>query len=283
MLVVADSGSTKCDWVAYFNGKKYNFSTKGINPSRQTKKEIFAILENIPKDLQNHKKGNIFFYSAGCGSKFFRNKLKKCLQKALGLLVKIEIYSDILGCSIAALGKKKGIVAILGTGSIACYYNGKNISMIKGGLGYVLGDEGGGYYLGKMFIKKYFSLKQKEKKTIQNEFNLNKTKIYKKINSKKVVYFLSKIPKKLNIKYNKSPIIKQVVQLNFNKFIDNYLLEICSKNSDNKVNFVGSISFYFKKDLKYCLNKNNIEINSITKKPIEKIFNFHKKKYLETR
>ena len=64
-------------------------------------------------------------------------------------------------------GNQKGIASILGTGSNSCYFNGKKIVKNSPGIGYVLGDEGSGAYLGKKVVQYYlyntFDIELKEK------------------------------------------------------------------------------------------------------------------------
>ena len=49
---------------------------------------------------------------------------------------------------IGAHGKRYGIIILSGTGSSACGINGSGESAHSGGWGYLIGDEGGGYWLG---------------------------------------------------------------------------------------------------------------------------------------
>ena len=56
----------------------------------------------------------------------------------------IECASDLLAAARALWGDTPGIVAILGTGSNSCSYNGVSITGNVPPGGYILGDEGGG-------------------------------------------------------------------------------------------------------------------------------------------
>ncbi len=40
MILVADSGSSKTDWMGYHNGETIKFSTQGINPYFLSEQEI---------------------------------------------------------------------------------------------------------------------------------------------------------------------------------------------------------------------------------------------------
>ena len=60
-----------------------------------------------------------------------------------------------MGAAKALCGNEKGVACILGTGSNSCYYNGKTIVKNSPGLGFILGDEGSGAYLGKKVVQYY--------------------------------------------------------------------------------------------------------------------------------
>ena len=79
-----------------------------------------------------------------------REAIRKIFNKAY-----IEINSDLLGAARALLGKDKGIASILGTGSNSCLYDGEKIIANIPPLGFILGDEGGGAYLGKRLLADY--------------------------------------------------------------------------------------------------------------------------------
>ena len=82
-----------------------------------------------------------------------KKSLKDVLPKAT-----IEINDDMLAAARALNGRSKGLACNLGTGSFGCYYNGAKIAKETPGVGYVLGDEGSGAYLGKKVIQ-YFLYK----------------------------------------------------------------------------------------------------------------------------
>ena len=128
------------------------------------------LIEMMQKELlpalKNKLPGRIFFYGTGLAAEttvaILRRALKKIFPGA-----EIEVEHDLTGASRAVCGKNKGIVAILGTGSNSGYYNGKKIVRNSPGLGYVLGDEGSGAYLGKKvlqyFLYKVFDLELHKK------------------------------------------------------------------------------------------------------------------------
>ena len=64
----------------------------------------------------------------------------------------IQVESDLLAAARGLFKCEAGIACILGTGSNSCFYDGKIVvKNVKAG-GYILGDEGSGAVLGKMFL-----------------------------------------------------------------------------------------------------------------------------------
>src|SRR5688572_1947358 len=153
--LIADSGPTKSEWCLINGNKKKIFFTQGMSPYFISGNQMQDILLRELKPLV--KKINIdevFYYGTGCGNPdnviIVKNAIKSVFSKA-----KIEVDHDLTAAAKALCGKEKGIACILGTGSNSCYYNGKKIVKNIPGLGYILGDEGSGAYLGKKVIQYY--------------------------------------------------------------------------------------------------------------------------------
>lgn len=129
-ILIADSGSTKCDWCLISTGKIEKIKTEGISPYFLNIEEIVAILRQkvaskIPVDIIS----NVVFYGTGLSNKRNSALVKNALKQVFPHSV-IECYIDMLAAARAVCGNMKGIVSILGTGSNACYYNGKEIKYI---------------------------------------------------------------------------------------------------------------------------------------------------------
>ena len=107
----------------------------------------------------------VFFYGTGCAAAANRAMVRRAIKKIFPQ-ADIEVNHDLTGAARALCGTNKGIVAILGTGSNSGYYNGKKIVRNSPGLGYVLGDEGSGAYLGKKVLQ-YFLYKIFDKELLQ--------------------------------------------------------------------------------------------------------------------
>src|SRR5690606_38512574 len=153
--LIADSGSTKTTWTLTRPGKRRKtFHTQGISPYFLTGDLITSLLTNEVFPHIQKEGGTLHFYGTGCGNpvnaKMIRNSLRTALPQW-----KPFVETDILGAARAACGNEKGVVCILGTGSSTCYYNGKRITKSSPGLGFILGDEGSGAYLGRKVLQYY--------------------------------------------------------------------------------------------------------------------------------
>ena len=155
IILIADSGSTKTEW-CLINGKtKKTVITQGLSPYFLSAKQIELIIaaELVPK-LNNIQPGEVFFYGTGC-SNADNVKLVKSALKNVFKTAQVTVNHDLMGAARALCGTEKGVACILGTGSNSCYFNGKKIITNSPGLGYILGDEGSGAYLGKKVVQ-YF-------------------------------------------------------------------------------------------------------------------------------
>ena len=153
--LIADSGATKAEWCLLNNGKKKTIFTQGISPYFLSTEQITALLtkELLPK-LKNVRIDEVYYYGTGCANPANAQSVKKAIRKIIPAK-KIEVTHDLMAAARALCGREKGIACILGTGSNSCFYNGKKIVKNSPGLGYVLGDEGSGAYLGKKVIQYY--------------------------------------------------------------------------------------------------------------------------------
>ncbi|MBI4946720.1 MAG: hypothetical protein HY840_09995 [Bacteroidetes bacterium] len=281
MILVADSGATKTDWrFIDKEGNILSFSSAGFSPVFWTSKEITdEITKHLPKNIK-HLTSNIqhlFFYGTGCSSKQ-RNTIVEIALKKVFPRAKITINHDILASARALCGNYKGIACILGTGSNSCYYDGKKIIEIKGGLTYILGDEGSGAHIGKEFIKAYLNeeLPAHLHKTFQNKYHLTKDKIFDAVYNKKYPNrFLGSFAKFIH-EHIEEPFLHDLLRNCFAEFFEK---TICKYENYKyvSVGFVGSVAFYFKNILKEVAKEKGVTITKIIETPIEELVKFHLK------
>lgn len=161
MILIADSGATKADWcVLGPGGEVMRFRTAGVNVSVMSECAVREVLSDAAGQvadammagrLSGSHVSKVHFFSAGLVDEDAGNVLKRILE---GIFCKaaVDVDTDLMAAAKALWGDMSGIVAILGTGSNSCLYDGVRIvKNIRPG-GFVLGDEGGGAALGKMLL-----------------------------------------------------------------------------------------------------------------------------------
>lgn len=173
MRIIADSGSTKTIWVDVESGKKV--VTEGLNPHFSSDEQVLAACDVVKKEFfKNRGRGRprtmfqvssfkfqLYFYGAGCGNAMQRERMVRLLSAGLQT-DKVSVETDMLGACHAVSWGKESIVAILGTGSNACLYDGKEIVWQPRSTGYVMGDEGSANHVGRILLNDYLTEKMPE-------------------------------------------------------------------------------------------------------------------------
>ena len=275
MIVIADSGSSKTDWLFMSSEKEYIISTHGINPFFQQTDEIFATLSSTFTNDQKKEVSEVYFYGAGCikgkTDQVVSEALKRVFPKAL-----IAIEDDILGASRALLGKSSGIACILGTGTNSCLYNGSEIVDKVPTLGFILGDEGSGAYLGKLLINDYFKRAVPEtlKQKMENELDLELADVLNSVYREEYPSrYLAKFSEFLSKNRNQN-YIQNLIKRSFTDFFFRNI-ERYNDYQNYTVNFVGSIAYYYSDLLKEVAFTRKIKIGNIIDKPINGLKKFH--------
>ncbi len=65
-----------------------------------------------------------------------------------GLPTRLVLVSDLLGAYFSGTSAPKGAVMIVGTGAVAAQVSGGQLSEVRDGLGWLLGDTGSGFWIG---------------------------------------------------------------------------------------------------------------------------------------
>jgi glucosamine kinase len=280
MMLIADSGATKTDWIfSDINGSSSYFSTIGFNPLFSSSKEIAGeIIKSFPSEIKKKifsQKSCVYYYGTGCSSKERKQIVFIALNKVFPKS-RIAVEHDMLASARAVCKNEKGIAAILGTGSNSCYYDGKKITRTIGGLTYIFGDEGSGAHIGLLFIKAFLNKELPEKihKMFFNEFRLTPNLIYNSVYNKKYPNrFLASFAKFV-LQYIDNRFLHNLVYSSFSDFFEK---TIC-KYEDNKyvaVGFTGSIAYNFKTILYEVAKERKITINKILPNPIKELVKYH--------
>ena len=275
--LIADSGSTKCEWCLLYNGKKKIINTHGISPYFLKRDQIVALLEtDLIPELKNVEIEELHFYGTGMGNPS-NEKIVRLALKEVFSTTEITLQDDLLGAARALCGHEKGIACILGTGANSCYYNGKKIVKNSPGLGYVLGDEGSGAYLGKKVIQYYLynTFDEELLYRFNKQFNVTKDDILDSVYKKPLAnrYLASYA---IFLAENRGHyMIENIIEDGLNDFVFNHLYKY-EESWKMPINFTGSIAFGFKDVLQELCNTYELELGNVFQSPMDGLVEFHK-------
>ena len=299
-VLVADSGSTKTDWVLLDeNGKRF-FRTQGINPVLMSEPEISAILQcELLPEIPTDTPIDIYFYGAGIRPEFV-GKMEQAFQQAFAAgapfsalspsstpphstlltphstLLTSHFSSDLLGAARALCGHTEGIACILGTGSNSCLFDGEEIVRNTPALGYVLGDEGSGTALGKAFLNAIFKglLPADLRDDFLTETGLSLDEIIKKVYREPMPNrFLASTSLYIG-RHLDNDALKTLVIDNLRRFFRHNIVPY--ERRDLAVNFVGSIAFHYEKLLREAAEQEGFSVGKILASPIDALCEYHK-------
>lgn len=281
MILIADGGSTKTTWSLLKQvDENSSFETEGYHPFFVGSEYITESLEkSLPKRVKEsaRKVNQIFFYSAGGG---YSDETDNVLVKGIAEIfsaAKIIIETDLLAAARSLLGNNEGFAAILGTGTNSCIYDGKNIVANIESLGFLLGDEGSGSYIGKKIIGDYIRelMPDSVRKTFFKTFGLTSIELLNAVYEHPVPNrYCATFAKFAGEHMNEEPYYFNLVYESFNDFFEN----IVTKYPDYKkysFSCIGSIAFYFNSILKQVVIKHGMKMGKIEKDSMNGLISYH--------
>lgn len=275
MILVADSGSTKTDWMGYSPNEQISFHTQGINPYFLNAHDIFKLFSK-KKEIAAYasRVKEVYFFGAGCSSpdkvEIISNGISSFFTNAY-----VAVEHDLMGSAYATCGDKKGLTCILGTGSNISYYDGKNLHHGSHGLGYVLGDEGSGTYFGRKLITSYLYNQMPAELGFEfgHEFQIDKETVITNVYQKPAPNTYLASISRFMVNHKDHPFIVNILREGFQEFVDTNIKDYSNYKSLD-CHFVGSIAFIYQDILReVCLN-NQVKLGQILQKPIEGIYNY---------
>lgn len=274
--LIIDSGGTKAEWAfVNDNGKQADGLTPGIHPFFLTENELAEQFEKIAADLPSRQVQRIFHYGTGTNSIENCARLQRAYQHTFPE-AQIEINSDLLAVARALCGQQSGIAVIMGTGSHAGLYDGTALVKTTGGLGYALGDEGSGAYMGKQLLNHFLNglLPTDLSQSLQEEYKLTRESIVESVYRKPFPnrYLAGMAP--FLAQHLTDPFIRELVQDAFRAF---FQMNIQPLQQDDTYHlfFVGSVAFHFSKPLYEIADEFGLEIGKIDKAPMEGLISYH--------
>lgn len=280
MILIADSGSTKTDWafVAPNGDVIQRLNTSGINPFHQDDATIKGILSDVASSLERAEdEVSVFFYGAGCTPEQtprVRNLLLEIFTNASS----VDVYSDMLGAARAACGRRLGVACILGTGANSCLYDGERILANTPALGYVLGDEGSGAVLGRLFLNALYKgrLPQSLRETFERETSLTMADVIRRVYREPLANrFLASLSPFISQHLNVEPLRELVIE-NFRQFFRNNVEPYkIHQLLLPPVSFVGSMASCYANELREAARTEGYTIGQIVKAPMDGLIAYH--------
>ena len=296
MILIADSGGTKTDWTLLYSPYPTHwetvaaFQTQGINPIHQSPDDIRQILgHDLVSQLSTFSRAalvnskaletpllsqiEVFFYGSGCTPEHVPT-MKQRLGEVF-TMEQIEVHSDLMAAARALCQHEPGIACILGTGANSCLYDGTNIVQNTPALGYILGDEGGGAVLGRLFLNAIF--KNPKFAAIRDEYlaqsKLTQADIINKVYREPLANrFLATTSLYIG-EHIDNPLLSQLVVDNFRQFFRSNIVPY--QRPDLPVHFVGSMADSYPKQLAEAAKAEGFTVGTVMKSPMEGLIAYH--------
>ena len=271
MKAIADSGSTKCEWIFGDGNRILRLRTAGINAVQQSPDAIRAVLAELPP-LDGVEE--LRFYGAGCGDSFPAASavLRRELAARFGPGTAIGLGSDLLGAARALFGRGEGIACILGTGSNSCHCRGGEIVANVPPLGYVLGDEGSGAVLGRNLVNGIFKGAIPLREEFLRTFALTYAGLIRRVYREPAANrFLASFAPFIRAHLDCAPVREMVVR-SFGEFAARNL---SGYPAGLPVAFVGGVAAHFEEPLREAMAAAGREVVRIVCSPAEELWKYH--------
>lgn len=273
---MADSGSTKTDWI--MSSQEYGIAevrTSGINPVRDSRDAIFHVIteELVPRLPSGCKPSVIYFYGAGCMQPYSHTVLQ--VLGSVFPVARAHVESDLLGAARALCGNRPGVACILGTGANSCLYDGHAILAHVPPLGYILGDEGSGAFLGKTLLgnvlKGIFPREMCE--VFLYEHKLTEAEIIDRVYHQPQPnrFLASLVP--FVARHRDEGCVHAMLEESFRLFFSRNVRAYA--HPEMPVNFVGGVASAFARELEDAAHAEGMSVGKILRRPIQELASYH--------
>lgn len=275
MRIIAESSSIKSVWALVEDEKIVEkVYANGINPFFQSRREIsHTIRLELPESFFKRRWEHVDIYCAGCTT----DEKKKIVEASAVAQFKtpVTVESNLLGAARGLLNDRSGIACILRTGSNSCQYDGKNIIKRVQSLGFILGDEGSGASLGKLFVSDCLKgLAPKEiTELFYDRFKVTSDKIMDEV-------YTSNTPSKWLTEYAvflsehlDDPYVNALVKGELRRFFERNVLQYDYK--ELPVSFVGDIACRYSETLKEVAEELGVTVDRVVESSLDELVKYH--------
>ena len=279
MILLADGGSTKCDWILLnAQGEQvFKTRTKGLNPAVFPELVLEQrIEENADLRDVKDKVERVHFFGAGCGTETPRKLLEDIFTNFFTNANEVVVKEDIVAAVYAAT-TEPGIVCILGTGSNSCYYDGEEINQVVHSLGYILMDEASGNYFGKRLLRDYYYKRMPpELATIfEQKYNLDSDEIKKNLYRRENPNTYLANFAEFIFTNERNGYFYKLVHEGITDFVHSRVLSY--KQAQNvPIHFIGSIAFFSEDIIRAVVQPYGLEVGNIVRRPIDGLIDYYR-------
>ena len=275
-IIIVESGATKSAW-RLLDGEGnivQEFLRAGMNVSTMQMEDILKIISEAFDSETLADCSAFYLYVAGVVTDKVRNAITEHVR-SISRISSIDVQDDLVGAARAVCGDKSGVVAILGTGSNACFYDGMTVRRNVFSGGYILGDEGSAASLGKLFLSDF--IKNLVPSEVADEFKREFDSSYQAIvegvyrSESPSAYLGGMAP--FIMRHVDNPYIMRLVRANFEAFIERVLFQY--DTAGYPVGIVGGFAYACKDVLESLFAHKGIRISCIMKDPIDGLCAYH--------
>lgn len=269
-ILIGEAGGSGTQWrLSKGDSKVDQFVTVGYNPQNNCIDDLLHELHQHVLDTEAIDQ--LYFYAAGLITEDHFLDARQAFQR-LFPQAQVEVQNDALAAARGLCGTSPGWIGFLGTGSGMVYYDGQAITKQVDSLGFILGDEGSGAYLGKILTRDYFRGRMPDDLTKAlrphfEELGMELGKIYR---TKQGNAHLARLATLIapNLAH---PYVDQLVRNAFRAFFDAFALGEIS----TPISFTGSIAFHFNGILREVATEKHLSIGRIVQSPIAGLLLYH--------
>lgn len=277
MKLIVDSGATKGDWRIVTDGGDpvSRFLTPGTNVSAMTPDAVKRVLTDAVREILVGEVSAVHFYTAGIVTPVIRSKIVSFFTRELKVS-DVEVQDDLLGAARAVLGRTEGVVAIVGTGSNTCMYDGVSVHRNVGSGGYLLGDDGSGATIGRLFLSDYIKnlVPAEMAADFASHFEGSYDAIVENVyHSGSPSQYLGSIAPFVVSHYFNEPYARKLVDGSFQAFIDRSLKAYDVNRFE--VGVVGGFGYACKDIFRPLAEASGIRLRTFIPSPVEGMIKYH--------
>ncbi len=277
-MVIAEGGSTKTDWVLVHEQTRQAWSTPGLNPWFYSEGGLEEVIRTGWDDQKcMDPVTEVFFYGSGYGDPNHKSLIGDILAR-VWMQANIAVYTDLLAAARALFGSRPGLACILGTGSNSCLYDGSHIVNQIPSLGFILGDEGSGGWLGRELIRRYFygEIPLDLELIMKEEFGMDRGvilhTIYHQPHPNRFIAGFAMVA----FRYREHPYIQELLKEGFASFIRSHILKY-ERPAEWPIGFVGSVAAAHRDLLSQVLEGYGLRAGIFLEKPVNELAAYHLK------